>query len=50
MVNYSYNDSAYKVGGLRSDSLSLFMHHANIHADLNCIVFDNTKGILLAAT
>lgn len=29
-VQYLYKENAYKIGGLRPDSLSLLMHHAHI--------------------
>jgi hypothetical protein len=37
------------VSGLRNDSLALFMHHANVVSGSSCLVFEDTKGIVLSA-
>ena len=45
-----FSEDVYRVQGLRADSLSLFMHHANLQAERDVLLFDNTKGIVLAST
>lgn len=43
-----HKENPYRVAGLRPDSLSLLMHHAYIKPNIDCLLFDNTRGIVLA--
>jgi len=49
LVSVAYKENPFKVSGLRNDSLALFMHHANVVSGSICLVFEDTKGIVLSA-
>jgi len=49
IVRVRFEEDLFRIQGIRADSLSLLMHHANLRADLQLLVFDNTKGVVTAA-